>query len=82
MCTSWHANTDTGMQVLQETDTEGSSANTDTGMQVMQEADTEGSPGGPSHGDLGQLPLPGLHSQLGAACASSQHLSLLGGSYG
>ncbi len=48
----------------------------------MQETDTEGSPRRPSHGDLGQLPLPRLHSQLGTARASSQHLSLLGGRHG
>ena len=51
-------------------------------MQVMQEIDTEGSLRGHSHGDLGQLPLSGLHSQLGAARASGQHLSLLGGRHG
>ena len=49
---------------------------------IMQEPSTESSPRRHSHGDLGQLPLPRLHHELGAACASGQHLSILGWGHG
>ena len=44
-----------------------------------------GSPGGNEqygHGDMGKLPLPRLHNELGAAYASCRHLSLLGRGHG